>query len=144
MGWTRARLEAELERQVCRELRRLSGRKEAGETVSEWAVLPCDANGERHSIFDDLPGGIPNGYEEAARKSEAEEGENMMKMLEGRLDGDTVERGLLECLRQGVVKRREIAAKLGVDVRAVTAARKRLERKANTDRRRRKPNGGGG
>ena len=112
--------------------------------MSEWVVLPCDENGERHSIFDSVAGGIPNGYEEAARKSEAEEVKNMMKMLWGRLDGDTVGRGLLECLREGVVKRREIAAKLGVDVRAVTAARRRLERKANTERRRRKPDGAGG
>ena len=40
---------------------------------------------------------------------------------------------MLNCLYSGVHKRQEIAAKLGIDVKAVTAARKRLERKAKEE-----------
>ena len=37
------------------------------------------------------------------------------------------------CLAAGLVKRREIAERLGIDVRAVTAARKSLERKVRAN-----------
>jgi hypothetical protein len=129
-GWTRWRLEAELKRQVNGELRRLSSRREAGTTVSEWSVLRPDEDGGRQSVFDEVAGSLPNGYEEAARKSEEQERAEVSRELEGRLNGDAVAGGLLKCLREGAFKRREIAAKLGVDARAVTAARKRVEGKA--------------
>ncbi len=50
--------------------------------------------------------------------------------LEGYLAEDATARGVLKCLSEGIVKRRDIAAALGVEARAVTAARKRLERRA--------------
>ena len=128
VGWTRQRLEAELERQVNRELRRVSSRIETSVAVSEWTVLPADEEGDRQSIFEQMEGPIANGGEEAERRDE--EAELEMKITELRLKDDPVACGLLQCLRVGVFKRREIAAKLGIEVEAVTAARKRLERKA--------------
>ncbi len=45
------------------------------------------------------------------------------------VQGDAEARAVFECLCDGVSKRREIAKRLGTSVEAVTAARKRLERK---------------
>jgi hypothetical protein len=129
-GWTRERLEAELERQVNRELRRLAGRRESTITQSEWEVLPPDQEGEARSVFDEIEGRIANGGEEASLRGDEAQFERRLRDLEERLNGDVVARGVLRCLAAGVCKRCEIAARLRVDVQEITAARKRLERKA--------------
>ena len=129
-GWTRERLEAELGRQVNRELRRLAGRRESTMTQSEWEVLPPDQEGEARSVFDEIEGRIANGGEEASLRGDEAQFERRLRDLEERLNGDVVARGVLRCLAAGVCKRREIAARLRVDVQEITAARKRLERKA--------------
>ena len=54
------------------------------------------------------------------------EHERDRRKLEDKLGRDERAKGVLNCLYSGVRKRREIAAKLGIDVKAVTAARKRL------------------
>ena len=53
----------------------------------------------------------------------------MKRQLEQWLEGDRVAQAVLGCLWDGVVRRGEIAARVGVGVGAVTAARKRLERR---------------
>jgi len=64
------------------------------------------------------------------RDEKHEEWKGSAAELERQLEGDTLARGVLRCMSEGIVKRREIAAALGVSVGAVTAARKRLERRA--------------
>ncbi len=136
LGWTRSRLEAELERQVSRQLRRVSSRREVGTVVSEWMVLPRDEAGKWRSVFEEVTGSMPDGYEEAARMGEAEEREQLREELDECLNGDRIARGVLRCMRKGVYRRREIAAELAVEAKAVTAARKRLEGKTRGLRRR--------
>ena len=117
-----------MKRQVSRELRRLASRKESATTISEWEVLSPDERGQAQSVFDEMAGRITNAGDGATQRGK-EQLEKMVSDLEKQLEGDVVERGVLRCLAEGVWKRREIAAKLSVDVEAITAARKRLGRK---------------
>jgi hypothetical protein len=130
-GWTRKRLVTELKRKVSNEVRRLHKLKEAAATRSEWEVLKPDANGEVRSVFDLMRGkraaGPPNEALVPDRDKERKEAELMIaEKLQG---GDEEVEKMFSCLREGIVKRREIAAKLGIDVDEVTNCRKRLDRK---------------
>jgi len=131
IGWTRQRLLEELKRLVDNELRRLNSLKEATLMLNEWDVLPRDAEGKLRSIFEQMQATYGGG-ELVDKKLEAAREQNRRK-LESKLGGDERAKGVLNCLYSGVRKRRHIAAKLGIDVKAVTAARKRLERKAKTE-----------
>ncbi|HWX21138.1 MAG TPA: hypothetical protein VN578_14660 [Candidatus Binatia bacterium] len=133
-GWTRDRLMRELERKVSNEVRRLHKLQEAGRIRSEWEILPADANEQPRSVFEKMEGKVGswprNGVDEArfqARDKERKEAELLIaEKLRG--EDEAVEK-LFGCLRDGVVKRREIAAKLGISVGEVTNCRKRLNRK---------------
>jgi hypothetical protein len=129
LGWTRERLTRELERLVSNEVRRLNGLKEASRMRSEWNILAAGENGRPRSIFPWIAGSIPDPREQAARNEEEAARARTQMELEVYLNGDKRARGLFNCLCNGVFKRRQIAERLGMSVEAVTAARKRLERK---------------
>jgi hypothetical protein len=73
---------------------------------------------------------VQNGSRDGAAGREPAEWERAQVELKVYLDEDAVAGGVLKCWSEGIVKRREIAQALGVSVQTVTAARKRLERKA--------------
>ena len=129
LGWTRPRLERELNRLVTQELRRLHRAREAAGTRSEWDVLPLDENEEPQSVFDGIIASVADPHEATARGEEEAARESVRVELDVYLRGDGAARGVFNCLCAGVVKRREIAERLGISVAAVTAARKRLERR---------------
>jgi hypothetical protein len=102
---------------------------EATQIRSEWDILPLDENNEPQSVFDGMMGSIPDPREEA-EQNEAETWREQARVeLNAYLGKDKDARNVFNCLCDGVVKRREIAEHLGISVQAVTAARKRLERK---------------
>lgn len=130
-GWTRERLMRELERKVSNEVRRLHKLQEACRTRSEWEILaPCE-NGEPRSVFELMMGKkIAGGVDEARfQKLDQEKKEAELMIVEKLHGGDEEVEKLFNCLREGVVKRREIAAKLGISVDEVTNCQKRLNRK---------------
>jgi hypothetical protein len=129
LGWTRERFARELERRIRNEVRRLASLKEASKMRSEWDILPPDADDEPQSIFDWLPGAIADPGEEAEGHEEEEWREQVRADFSEYLKENAEARNVFNCLCDGVVKRREIAQRLGMSVGSVTAARKRLERK---------------
>lgn len=127
MGWTRERLMGELKRKVRNEVRRLHKRQEAWRTRSEWEILAPDGNGQPRSVFE-LIKGVAGGIDEARlRKLDRERKSAELMIAEKLRGGDELK--LFNCLREGVVKRREIAARLGIGVNEVTNCRKRLNRR---------------
>jgi hypothetical protein len=129
-GWTRERFEREMERRIKNEVRRLASLTEAAEIRSEWDILPPTEDDEAQSVFDGMPGSIPDPREEAEQNEYEAWRERVRVELNFYLGRDKDARNVLNCLCDGVMKRREIARQLGISVKAVTAARKRLERKA--------------
>ena len=127
-GWTWERLKREVGRLTRQEVRRLRKLAEASAVRSEWEVKAPGTDGEVRSVFDKMEGTIPGADEELAQREEERERERVRARLEEALNGDRMAREVLGCLCDGVVRRREIAARLGVGVAAVTAARKRVER----------------
>ena len=128
-GWTRERLQKELNRLASNEIRRLYGLMETKLMRNEWDVLRPTPEGKLRSIFEGMK--ATGGGGELIKQEAAREGDR--RKLESNLDRDERGKGVLNCLYSGVRKRRDIAAKLGIDVKAVTAARKRLERKAKEE-----------
>lgn len=130
LGWTRERLMEELKRKVSNEVRRLHKLSEAKAMRSEWDVLPPGEDGELRSVFERMKG--TGGMWVDERHLQARDRvrkETELRMAEALRGGDeTVER-LFRCLREGIVKRREIGAKLGISLEEVTNCRKRLDRK---------------
>ncbi len=127
-GWTRERLVRELKRLVSREVRRLQSLIEASRMRSEWDILPPDEEDQLQSVFEEMEGTIADGSEELMEKEEEARRERIKTGFATHLNGDKGARRVFNCLCDGILKRRDIAAKLGINVRAVTAARKRLER----------------
>jgi len=130
-GWTRERLQKELNRLASNEIRRLYGLKETELMRNEWDILRPTPEGKLRSIFDRMQGSAGGGELVDKKQEAAREGDR--RKLESKLGRDERAKGVLNCLYCGVRKRRHIAAKLGIDVKAVTAARKRLERKAKEE-----------
>jgi hypothetical protein len=128
IGWTRERLMRELQRKVSNLVRRLHKLKEARAVRSEWEMLRPGVNGKRRSVFEGMKGKTQVAVDEAglaARDKVRKENElRIAESLEEELTGK-----LFGCLREGMVKRREIAARLGLSVEEVTNCRKRLDRK---------------
>src|ERR1041385_5475063 len=129
LGWTRQRLEAEIQRRIENEVRRLSALKEAEGMRGEWDILPLDSEGKPQSAFKSMVSASVDPSEEAAENEE--EAERLRAKLEllRWLDGDMMAAAVFVSLCRGGMKRREIAQKLGVTVQAVTAGRKRMERR---------------
>src|ERR1041384_8179179 len=117
-GWTRERLLAALQRKVSHEVRRLHKLIEAGAVRSEWEVLSAGPNGEATSVFAWMRGRV-NGMDAAKLRAWDQARQRAESQIAERLEGED-ERKLYFCLRSGVVKRREIASKLGLSVTAVT------------------------
>ncbi len=130
-GWTRERLQKELNRLASNEIRRLYGLKETELMRNEWDILRPTPEGKLRSVFDRMQGSAGGGELVDKKREAAREGDR--RKLESKLGRDERAKGVLNCLYSGVRKRRHIAAKLGIDVKAVTAARKRLERKAKEE-----------
>ena len=130
-GWTRERLQKELNRLASNEIRRLYGLKETELMRNEWDILRPTPEGKLRSVFDRMQGSAGGGELVDKKREAAREGDR--RKLESKLGRDERAKGVLNCLYSGVRKRRDIAAKLGIDVKAVTAARKRLERKAKEE-----------
>jgi hypothetical protein len=130
-GWTRERLMQELERKVSNEVRRLHKLQEAGRMRSEWELLSPGANDQPRSVFDLMKGrGCGSGADEGRWRALDKERKAAESLIAEKLKGgDGVVEKLFGCLREGIVKRREIAAKLGISVERVTNCRKRLNRK---------------
>jgi hypothetical protein len=129
LGWTGERLTRELKRLVSREVRRLQSLREASRMRSEWDILLPDEEGQWQSVFEEIEAPAADGCAVAMEGEEAAQREGIRAAFGNYLDGDREARGVWGCLRQGVWKRREIASRLGIGVSAVTAARKRLERR---------------
>ena len=126
LGWTRERLVAELQRKVSNEVRRLHNLKERGVTLSEWEVLAPGPDGRLRSVFARMKGRPMGGWDDGQVQAGVSK-EMELRIAEALGEGD--ESKLFGCLRAGVVKRREIAARLGMSVTEVTNCRKRLNRK---------------
>ncbi len=129
--WTRERLQNELNRLASNEIRRLYGLKETKLMRNEWDILRPSPEGKLRSIFEGMRATGGGGELVDKKQEAAREGDR--RKLESKLGRDERAKGVLNCLYSGVRKRRHIAAKLGIDVKAVTAARKRLERKAKEE-----------
>ena len=131
LGWTRERLLGTLQRKVSHEVRRLHKLKEAGGMRSEWDILEPGPDGQVRSVFDQMAartsGSEVDGAKWAAEDKVRREAE--LRIGERLRGGDEMVEKLFGCLRAGVVKRRDIAARLGISVPEVTNCRKRLDRK---------------
>jgi hypothetical protein len=133
LGWTRERLMKILQTKVSHEVRRLHKLKEAGGIRSEWSVLAPKVNGEPRSVFDQMRGRVSGKVDEAemqAREKARKDAE--LRIAAALVGGEEAVEKLFGCLREGIVKRREIAARLGISVAEVTNCRKRLDRKLET------------
>ena len=130
LGWTFERLEKELQRLVCNEVRRLHKLRETRVMRSEWEVLSPNENNEPRSVFAGMPAKGPGGLGPKLVDQRIQEKEKAELRIAEQLRGDDemVEK-LFCCLREGVVKRRAIALKLGISADEVTNCRKRLNRK---------------
>jgi hypothetical protein len=127
-GWTRERLMDELKRKVSNEVRRLHKLKETRAVRSEWEVLSPGAGGELRSVFARMKGQAIGGWDDGQVRDKVRK-ETELRIAEALRGGDEAVERLFGCLRAGVVKRREIAARLGMSVTEVTNCRKRLDRK---------------
>jgi hypothetical protein len=130
LGWTRERLMRELERRVSNEVRRLHKLQETRKMRSEWEVLPPGANGQLRSVFVPMRATGLGGMDERewrARAKARKEAET--RIAEGLRGGDETVEKMFCLMREGVVKRRELAEKLGISVAAVTNCRRRLDRR---------------
>lgn len=125
-GWTRERLMNELKRKVSNEVRRLHKLKERGKVRSEWDVLRPGESGTLRSVFAKIPGGV-GGWDDGQVRDKVRK-ETELRIAEALRGGDPAVEKLFGCLRAGVVKRRAIAASLGISVTEVTNCRKRLDR----------------
>jgi hypothetical protein len=130
LGWTRERLQKELDRLDGNEIRRLASLKEASAPRDEWDFLPKNEEGAGESIFEEIPGGIADGGEEAVRNESDDGLEWAKRYVMAALTGDYPAKRVFGCWCAGIVKREEIARTLGMSLNKVTAARKRIERKA--------------
>lgn len=131
-GWTRERLLNELKRKLSHEVRRLHKLKERAAVRSEWDVPWPDENGELRSVFAGMrsqySGG--SGWDDGQVRDKVRK-ETELKIVETLREEDGQVQKLFECLRSGVVKRREIAERLELRVSEVTNCRKQLDRKLN-------------
>jgi hypothetical protein len=129
-GWTFERVERELQRLVSNEVRRLHKLKEAQLVRSEWEVLGPDGENEPRSVLAEIQSTGSSGALVEEADARAKEKQNAEARIAERLgEDDLLAKQLFACLREGVVKRRAIAARLGIGVDAVTNCRKRLNRK---------------
>jgi hypothetical protein len=101
---------------------------ERAENAHEREPLPAD--GESVSDFLDRKRDHRTLTDETFQVSAADEAENerLFFALLDEVKGDPLLPKILECEWDGVGRRAEVAAKLGVDVNAITQAKKRLDR----------------
>jgi hypothetical protein len=84
-------------------------------------------------VFDQMRGRVSGRVDEAemqAREQVRKDAE--LRIAAELVGGEEAVEKLCVCLREGVVKRREIAARLRISVAEVTNCRKRLDRKLET------------
>jgi hypothetical protein len=121
---------------VRNEVRRLHKLTEARAMRSEWEVLSPGTNGRLQSVFAGMKATTMMRWDDEPARDKAIREEQVRKETELRIaeelrGGDEMVERLFGCQRAGIVKRREIAARLGVSVVEVTNCRKRLDRKVD-------------
>jgi len=127
LGWTRERLMNELKRKVSNEVRRLHKLKEAQSIRSEWDMLLPAESGALRSVLAGMKGPPTVGWDDGQVRDKVRK-ETESRIAEALRGGDQAVEKLFGCLRARVVKRREIAARVGMSVTEVTNCRKRLDR----------------
>jgi len=128
-GWTRERLMDELKRKVSNEVRRLHKLTETRAMRNEWDVLPPKVSGQLRSVFAGMKGHPSVGGWDDGQVREKVRKETELRIAEALRGGDESIERLFGCLLAGIVKRRDIAVRLGIRVTEVTNCRKRLDRK---------------
>ena len=129
VGWTRERLLKELKRNVSNEVRQLHKLKETRLSRNEWDIVKPTPSGALRSVLAGIAGGCGGygGWDDGQVRDKVRK-ETELRIAEAlRLEEPAVKK-LFECLRAGVVKRREVATRLGMSVTEVTNCRKRLDR----------------
>ena len=127
-GWTRERLMKELKRKVSNEVRRLHKLKETQSVRNEWDILLPAENGALRSVLAGMKSSsFMGGWDDGQVRDKVRK-ETELRIAEALRGRDQAVEKLFGCLRAGVVKRREIAARLGMSLTEVTNCRKRLDR----------------
>ncbi len=127
-GWTRQRLMKELKRKTSNEVRRLHKLMETRAVRSEWELLMPRENEALRSVFAGMTARSSVGGWDDGQVRDKVRKETELRIAGALRGGDQAVEKLFGCLRAGVVKRREIAARLGMSVTEVTNCRKRLDR----------------
>ena len=129
LDYNREELRYELRRLVYNQVHRFNRRKETWLVRSEVDLTPAPLREQGRSILDELPGTDEWPDAQAIRN----EGRLIIRRFMGEFSAFLWEeqdlRNLFECICGAFEKREEIAAQLGVEVQAVTNARKRLDRR---------------
>ena len=119
----------ELRRLVYNQVHRFQRRKETLLVRNEVDLTPAPLREQGRSIVEAVPGTDERPDEQAIRN----EGWPIIRRFMGEfsafLGAEPELRELFECICGGLEKREEIAERLGIKVRAVTNARKRLDRR---------------
>jgi len=127
--YKREELGYELRRLVYNQVHRFQRRKETLLVRNEVDLTPAPLRERGRSIVEAVPGTDERPDEQAIRN----EGWVLIRRFMGEfsafLGAEPELRELFECICGGCEKREEIAERLGIKVRAVTNARKRLDRR---------------
>lgn len=115
-----------LKRLVREKVRRLSRLKENRVFVSEWDVLSSGSSGEPSSVLDLLPGRILAPDEALMQKEDLALLEDFARGFAGSIEREAGLGKVFECLWDGIEKRDEIAAELGLSGAAVVGLRRKL------------------
>jgi hypothetical protein len=110
---------------VSDKIRLLHRLKEAAGTRSEWGVAPTGGIGEAVSVFERMS----DGGRTVSRWEGQWKRRCLKEEIEICLEGEPQLLGLFRFLRSGETRPGAIARGLGVEERAVAAARRRLERR---------------
>jgi hypothetical protein len=102
-------------RKVSNEVRRLLKLKEAQSMRSEWDMLLPAESGALRSVFAGLKGQSAGGWDDGQVRDKVRK-EMELRIAEALRAGNQAVEKLFGCLWAGVVKRREIAARLGMSV----------------------------
>jgi len=127
--YKREELGYELRRLVYNQVHRFQRRKETLLVRNEVDLTPAPLREQGRSIVEAVPGTDERPDEQAIRNEGWLIIRRFMREFSAFLAAEPELRGLFECICGGFEKREEIAERLGIKVRAVTNARKRLDRR---------------
>lgn len=118
-----------LRRRVREKVRRLSRLKENRSVVSEWEVLGLGGATAGASVFAWMPGSILAPDAALIQKEELALLEQFGKEFAASLAGEEGLGNVFQCIWDGIEKRDEIAAELGLGSAAVAGLRRKLNRR---------------